>query len=131
MNAGTDTSDGAMPIPVLVERALDRLDHERSRAYALPHDTYAEHAVRAARLAVLFSREERWWGVLATSAKPELHSSELLFRAVEVVAAQTRSSARFWRESAIYWEARAEGLSDAEADRRVAERFGSAGRWSA
>lgn len=109
-------------VPALVDRAMSRLDGDLNRALALPYATCAEQAERAARLAVLFARCERWWRVLGSAG---VHGTaglpEIAGKAAIEAAAHARSNARFWQESAAYWTARAEGLSDREADRRVAE----------
>jgi hypothetical protein len=52
-----------MPLQVverIVQRALSRWDDEYERANVLP-----DWARRCARIAVVYQREARWWGVLA------------------------------------------------------------------
>jgi hypothetical protein len=104
-------------VPVLVERAMHRNDHDRHRAFNLSHTTADENARRCAQLALIFARQERWWRVLANwTSRAESELPAIAGRAAIYAAAQAGSDARFWREMAQYWHARAAGLSDAEAN---------------
>ena len=97
-------------VPAVVELALylwhDLYDH----ALGLPRGTAGEHAVRAGRLAVLFDRRARWWDVLAgwTYRRADWSVPFVYAHAAQGCAAKDRDMARFWRETAADWRARAE-----------------------
>jgi hypothetical protein len=97
-------------VPAIVAAALDRNRAARDRAAALPRRGDAEHALRAERLAVLSDREARWWRVLGSWVYSwDSGSVPLVFGAAAVAAAEgCRDDARFWREAAADWWARAE-----------------------
>jgi hypothetical protein len=109
-----------IPVPVLVDRALDRLWRAKMAAFRLPYDTDARSAARARTIAELYGRERRWWEVLSRHTSSEVRSAYRL--AVVEASAKARGDAIFWTETAAYWAARADGATPAEAD---------AARWSA
>lgn len=117
------------PVPawVLVDRAMRRIADDKRRAFNLPNRTYTEHAVRAARLAVIYARCERWWRVLGETACHSDLPPVVMLAAIEAEASAL-SSARFWAETAEYWQAKADGLDEDDANERAAVRTG---RWSA
>ncbi len=97
-------------VPAIVEAALCRWNAQYDQARDLPKRTDAEHATRAERLAVLCDRRARWWDVLAHwtyhGADP---SPPVVFgHAAQGCASADRDTARFWRELAADWRARAE-----------------------
>jgi hypothetical protein len=95
-------------VPAIVDAALARCFRDERRAAALPHRTDAEHAVRAARLAVVADRTARWWEVLARWTYTPAGTVPLVFVHAARVADRLRDDARFWREAAADWTARAE-----------------------
>jgi hypothetical protein len=97
-------------VPSIVTAALARLDDAFHRAAALPTGTDAEHAVRARKLAVIAGWRARWWDVLARwLPSGEGHPIPLVFATAAIqAAASARDDARFWRETADDWQARAE-----------------------
>jgi hypothetical protein len=103
-----------VPVPVLVDRALDRLWRAKLAAFRLPYETDARSAARARTIAELYGREHRWWEVLSRHTSSEARSAYRL--AVIEAAAKARGDAIFWTETAAYWTARADGATTAEAD---------------
>ncbi len=55
-------------VPVMVDAGVDRVEKQRIRAASSIPDTDAARAVSWARIAELYRREARWWGVLANWA---------------------------------------------------------------
>src|SRR4051794_31090105 len=104
-------------VPVIVELALYRWHDLYSQAINLPHRTAAEHAVRAQRLAVLCDRRARWWDVLAawTYHRADYSVPFVYAHAAQRCATTDRDSARFWRETAADWTARAQGRPTSDA----------------
>ena len=98
-------------VPAIVDAALARLDdaHQRAAAPAAP-STDAQHAVRAAGSRWSAGMRARWWQVLGRWIYSEAgHPIPLLFGAAAMEAAHSaRDDARFWREAAQDWQARAE-----------------------
>ena len=97
-------------VPAIVAAALERWQADYTRVAAMPHHTDIEHALRAERLAVLADRRARWWGVLAGWVySPTAGSVPTVFgAAADESACRERDNARFWREAAADWRARAE-----------------------
>lgn len=109
-----------IPVPVLVDRALNRLWRAKTAAFRMPYDTPAQSAARARAIADLFGRERRWWEVLTRHS-----SSEIAWpyrQAVIEASAKARGDAIFWNETAAFWTARANEATVEEA---------KAARWSA
>jgi len=106
---------------------MHRIADDKRRAFNLPHSTYTEHAVRAARLAVIYARCEHWWRLLGAAACLSDLPPVVTLAAIEAEAS-AHSSARFWAETAEYWRAKADGLDEDDANERAAVRTE---RWSA
>jgi formiminotetrahydrofolate cyclodeaminase len=106
-----DITDHSTEYPaylVKIAAALDEVDQQHHAAMALPHGTDTEHAVRAARLALACARAAAWWRVLARKVTRDHQAHPLFIRAAVIAAADKRGSARFWRDAAADWQARAE-----------------------
>src|SRR5688500_1031717 len=88
--------------------AIAELDRQRAAAMALPHRTDAEHAARAARLALVCARTAAWWGLLARDTYRDLHVPALYGRVAVIAQHTEKDRARFWRDAAADWQARAE-----------------------
>lgn len=97
-------------VPSIVDAALTRLDHAHRRAAEMPIGTDAQHATRARKLAVIAGWRARWWNVLARwLSSPDGYPIPLLFASAATEAARSaRDDARFWRDTAADWQARAE-----------------------
>jgi hypothetical protein len=93
-----------------VAEAIAELDRHRAEAMAMamPHRTDAEHATRAARLALICARTAAWWGLLARNTYRDPHLHSLYGRAAVVAEHTEKNTARFWRDAAADWTARAE-----------------------
>jgi hypothetical protein len=78
----------------------------------MPHRGNVENAIRAERLAVLAERNARWWGVLRewTFLRTRHgHTMPRVYgRAASAAQAHEIDNARFWRDIAADWRARAE-----------------------
>lgn len=74
----------------------------------MPRRTDAEQATRAARLALICARTAAWWGVLAGYLSRDPQAPRVHVRAAVIAEAEEKSYARFWRETAADWQARAE-----------------------
>ncbi|GAA1870985.1 hypothetical protein GCM10009836_59600 [Pseudonocardia ailaonensis] len=93
-------------VPAIVDAAFYRLRVQLNAARDWPPVAPLDRAARADRLAVLHDRAARWWEVLyrhTSSAVPFLY-----VRAAGRAADDQREQARFWRETASDWRARAE-----------------------
>jgi hypothetical protein len=94
---------------VKIAVALAEIDRQHRAAMALPYGTDTENAVRAARLALACARASAWWGLLAREvARDHERMHPLFMRAAVIAAADSKGSARFWRDAAADWRARAE-----------------------
>jgi hypothetical protein len=91
-----------------VTTALAELDRQHSQAAAMPYSTDAEHAARAVRLALVCARTAGWWGVLARETYRDPNVHDLHGRAAVIAQHTERDRARFWRDAAADWQARAE-----------------------
>ncbi|GAA1189883.1 hypothetical protein [Pseudonocardia alaniniphila] len=93
---------------VKIAAAIDELNQQHHAALAMSHRTDAQRAARAARLALNSARMAAWWGVLSgyLAHDPQMHRLHL--RAAVIAEADEKSNARFWREAAADWQARAE-----------------------
>ena len=98
-------------VPAIVEAALRRWNVQYDQARDMVRRTDAEHAARAGRLAALCERRARWWDVLAawTYHRADPAVPVVFGHAAQYCASKDRDSARFWRETAADWRARAEG----------------------
>lgn len=98
----------AVPVTTLVMAGLDR-------ATALIHQVGNQrpthppaHAARARRLQVLHDRRARWWGVLIRVLLTE-PTAPTVYRVAAIAArCAATEQARFWRDAAADWTARAE-----------------------
>ena len=97
-------------VPSIVDAALVRLRDAEQHAAALPTCTDTGQAIRARRLAVVAGMRARWWQVLGRWVYSQAsHPIPLLFGAAAMNAADSaRDDARFWREAAQDWQARAD-----------------------
>lgn len=74
----------------------------------MPHGSDRENAGRAVLIARACARKAAWWRVLHRITADD-HSMHRLYRlAVLAAASEERGNARFWRDIAADWTARAE-----------------------
>lgn len=95
-------------VPAHIGAAFDELREQYRHACALPHTTDTEHAERAERIAIVSARLAGWWGVLARWTYRGSGLDHLHGRAAFVARRAERDAARFWRDTAADWRARAE-----------------------
>jgi hypothetical protein len=91
-----------------VASAIEELDQQYAHAAAMPRRTDAEQAARAARLALVSMRISAWWGVLARETYHERNAHVMHARAAVIARCTEKDRARFWRDAASDWQARAE-----------------------
>jgi hypothetical protein len=86
---------------------LDALQDRLFELYPTRPASDVTWAERSAQLALVFSRRAGWWRVLAkASSRDGVH--RVYLRAVMTAESHDRDRARFWRESAEEWTARAQ-----------------------
>lgn len=105
----TSTTTAAVSVPVKVAAALADLDIQHRRASLMPMTTDLQHATRAARLAVVCARRAGWWRVLKRWTCRHSGMHEVFGEAVIAALLQERGDARYWRQCAYDWTARATG----------------------
>jgi hypothetical protein len=91
-----------------VASAMAELDQHYDNALAMPHGTDVEHAARAARLALVAMRVSAWWGVLARETYRDRNAHVIHGRTAVIAQHTEKNRARFWRDAAADWQARAE-----------------------
>ncbi|GAA2559649.1 hypothetical protein [Pseudonocardia hydrocarbonoxydans] len=101
-------------IPTHIITALAGLDDAYAAAVAMPHRGNVEHADRALAIARVCARRAAWWRVLARftyrAGYHRLHGKAAL------LASDTeRDRARFWRDTAADWRARADRTPTSDA----------------
>jgi hypothetical protein len=93
-------------VPAIVDAAFHRLRLQLNTAYEVPNGSALDNAARADRLALLHDRASRWWQVLYRHSAPGVPFVYVSAAGWAIQAA--REDARFWRETAADWRARAE-----------------------
>lgn len=101
-------------IPAHIVTALAELDDAYDVAARMPHTGNVEHADRALCIARVCARRAAWWRVLAfwtyRAGFDRLHG-----RAALVAGTKERDRARFWRDTAAEWRARADRVPTSDA----------------
>lgn len=98
-----------------VAAALRECSAENVVALRMAQRTDTEQAQRAERLALISARRAGWWRVLARHCYRD-RSVDTVHGLAAVIACETeRGRARFWRETARDWRARAEGRPTSDA----------------
>lgn len=110
----TATVTETVPVPALVWAGLDRAEVEYRRACRMRADTHAARARQMGRIAAVFEREARWWGVLARwTYSPSGEMSFLYGRATIVAKHDARNRAEKYRDlEASAWRCCLELASD-------------------
>jgi hypothetical protein len=103
-----DTTDVRDDYLRRIAAAIDELDRQNTEARAMPYRTDVEHAVRAARLALIAMRRSAWWGLLARATYRDLNTHVVHGRTALIAQHREKDRARFWRDAAADWRARAE-----------------------
>ena len=101
-------------IPAHIVGALAELDDAYDTAARMPHTGNVEHADRAIALARVCARRAAWWLVLARftyqAGYHRLHG-----RAALAAGRKEQDRARFWRDTAADWRARADRVPTSDA----------------
>ena len=110
-----DTDQSRPAVTERVQAALDGLLAQLVEVYATRPTTDAGHAQRCAVLALLHARCAGWWRVLARAGYRDHTVPVLYASAARIACDSARSTARFWRDTAADWHARAEGRPTSDA----------------
>jgi hypothetical protein len=108
-------------VPAIVDAAFYRIRVQLDAASDTPAVSALDRAARADRLAVLHDRSARWWRVLYRHTPTGVPF--LYIAAVSRAEMHERDEARFWRETAADWRARAE-------QRPTSDAAGSLSNWA-
>lgn len=93
-------------IPPHIVAVLAELDDAYDVAARMPHASNVEHADRALRIARVCARRGAWWKVLARwTYRAGFH--RLHGKAALTAGHKEQERARFWRDTAAEWRARA------------------------
>lgn len=104
-----DQVDPSRPAVVdRVQTALDGLRAQVSEVYATRPSTNADHAQRAMVLALLHARCAGWWRVLSRAGYRDAAVPRPFACAAVIAHGHAQDRARFWRDTAADWRARAE-----------------------
>lgn len=107
--AHTTTSPGTVvPVARLADAGLNRAATAISQTSAMRPTDDLGQAARARRLSELHTRRARWWAVLQRAAVADLDIPAVYLCAVAIACVDAEGSARFWRDAADDWTARAE-----------------------
>ncbi|MDN5919887.1 MAG: hypothetical protein L0I76_33120 [Pseudonocardia sp.] len=101
-------SGTVVPVTRLAHAGLNRAGAAISQTSALRPTDDLGHAARARRLAELHARRARWWAVLQRATVADLDTPAVYLTAVAIAGVDAEGSARFWRDTADDWQARAE-----------------------
>jgi hypothetical protein len=80
-----------------------------------PHSTDLDAAHRAERLALVSARITGAWRLIAAHAVTDHTIPAVFLRAAVIAECDARDDARFWRDTAADWRARAEGRPTSDA----------------
>jgi hypothetical protein len=97
-----------------VEAAHERLNRELFDLGPYP-DTDAGRAAFSSAMAMITARRAGWWRVLLVDDRHMQLLHPVLADAVGIAYGKARDDARFWRESAADWQARADGRPTSDA----------------
>ena len=102
----TATSTETVSVSALVWQGLDRSEAAFVRAARMPEHTHAARARRLGRLAAIYEREARWWGVLARWTYTRQAGVPLVYgHATHAAKALAQSRARDYRDmEASAWQ---------------------------
>src|SRR5690348_795522 len=98
---------GRLPVADRVQGALDGLNVEFFRVTGTRPATDAGWADRGAALALLCARRAGWWRLLKGAADRDTRVHPVFAQAALIAADDARDRARFWRDLAADYRARA------------------------
>ncbi len=87
----------------------------RVEAFRLPRGTNTENATRAECLALISERITGLWRLIVTHGANDLTVPDVYRHAAVLAECDARDTARFWRDTAADWRARAEGRPTSDA----------------
>lgn len=110
----TPTTTITEPTPALPGRLaraavlLRGYESARRELLRIPHGSDLANADRAARLALISARITGTWRLIVAAAAEDLTIPDVLRHAAVIAECDARQTARFWRDTAHDWRARAE-----------------------
>ncbi|MEQ3550917.1 hypothetical protein WIS52_10570 [Pseudonocardia nematodicida] len=104
----TDHIAAVVPVSRLVQAGLGRVSKAILDIGPARAGDAAGHAARAHRLAELYARRARWWGVLERDTVRRHDTPAVFIEAVVVARCAAEREVRFWADTAADWTARAE-----------------------
>jgi hypothetical protein len=105
---GAPGPDGRPPVTARVTAALDEQRKLISEVLGWHPGTNADRAARDRVLALLAARRAGWWSVLLRHVRADLSTPLIYAVAARAARNEERNRARFWRECAQDWQARAD-----------------------
>lgn len=105
---GLPEPDGRLPATARVTVALDESAQLLRDVLGWRPDTDTEQAARCHALALIAARRAGWWSVLRRAAVADLATPMVYALAARAARDEQRDRARFWRDLAADWTARAE-----------------------
>jgi hypothetical protein len=105
---GGPASPTAVALADRVEAALCALAREHYDLTGRRPDTDSEWAQRCSAVARICAQAAGWWGLLVAHECRHLDLHPAFFRAAVIARIQERADARFWRDTARDYRARAE-----------------------
>jgi hypothetical protein len=105
---GLPDPDDRAPVTARVSAAMHELHKLASDVLGWRPDTNLDRAARCRVLAVIAARRAGWWSVLRLAALADVSTPMVYATAARAARDQQRDRARFWRECAQDWQARAE-----------------------
>jgi hypothetical protein len=87
---------------------LRNYETARRELLRTPHGTDADNADRAARVALVSAQITGAWRLITAHTNHDLTVPDIYRHAVVIAECDARQTARFWRDTAADWRARAE-----------------------
>lgn len=100
--------DGTAAGTARAARELRALTAARNGVFATRAATDADWAVRCSVLALSHAREAGWWRVLVRVSAHDFDVPQVYVTAAVIAEGHARDQAKYWRECAGEWRARAE-----------------------
>jgi hypothetical protein len=94
---------------------LRTYETDRTAAFRLPRGTNTDNATRCERLALVSARIIGVWRLITAHTAQDLSLPDVYRHAAVLAECDARDTARFWRDTAADWRARAEGRPTSDA----------------
>jgi hypothetical protein len=111
----TDTDRTRRSTAARVEDALTGLDHAFLALGRCPTGDDAGWAAYSAAMALICARRAGWWRVLLADHRRRRVLQPVHERAAEIAHRKALDDARFWRDTAADWQARADNRPTSDA----------------